>query len=113
MESKKNDFKDGKARWDLLPWEAIEQIVNIYTFGAHKYAPDTWQHLPDGIKRYKAAMMRHLVEDEKGHLYDDESKLLHAAHMAWNAVAVLYLRMQEAKDNKENTKIRQHGRNNL
>lgn len=48
MESIKNDMKDGKPRWDLLPLLLVEKIVEVFSFGAKKYAPNTWQKLPDG-----------------------------------------------------------------
>lgn len=88
-DSKKYD--KGKLRWDLLPLNLIEKVVEIYTFGAEKYGANTWQNLEDGYNRYKAAMFRHLMEFEKGNIYDDESKLEHLAHMVWNGIAMLYL----------------------
>lgn len=30
-ESVKNDFKDKKLRWDLLPLDLIEDVVRVYT----------------------------------------------------------------------------------
>ena len=45
---KKNDRKDGKLRWELLPLETIEEIVRIYTFGADKYGPNNWMNLENG-----------------------------------------------------------------
>ena len=33
---RKND--DNKLRWDLLPWEEVEEIVEILTFGSKKYS---------------------------------------------------------------------------
>lgn len=94
MESKKNDIIDGKLRWDLLPLDLVEKIVEIYNFGAQKYAPNTWQNLPDGENRYRAALLRHMTAHCKGEFRDPESGLLHAAHMAWNAIAVLHFAMQ-------------------
>lgn len=87
----KNDFKDHKLRWDLLPLQEIEDIVKVYTAGATKYGPNNWQHLEDGYNRYKAAMFRHLLEYEKGHEFDEETKCRHLAQVAWNAIAMLYL----------------------
>lgn len=94
MEGKKNDFIDGKLRWDLLPLDLIEKIVEIYTFGAKKYAANTWADLPDGENRYRAALMRHMAAHCKGEFRDPESGLLHAANMAWNAIAVLHFAIQ-------------------
>lgn len=90
MESKKNDILDNKLRWDLLPLEEIEDIVKVYTAGADKYGPNKWQGLEDGYNRYKGALLRHLVEYEKGNEYDDETKCRHLAQVAWNAIAMLY-----------------------
>lgn len=89
-ESFKNDRADHKLMWELLPLDLIEDIVRVYTFGAEKYAPNTWQNLDDGYNRYKAALMRHIVAYEKGDALDDESNIHHLAHAAWNAIAMLY-----------------------
>ena len=74
-EGKKNDFQDGKLRWDLLPLEEIEDIVKVYTSGANKYGENTWQLLNNGYQRYKAAMLRHLLEYEKGNKVDEDTGL--------------------------------------
>lgn len=88
---KKNDFQDGKLRWDLLPLEEIEDIVKLYTAGSIKYGDNNWQGLENGYQRYKAAMLRHLLEYEKGTKIDEETKVNHLAAVAWNAIAMLYL----------------------
>lgn len=93
----KNDFRDDKLRWDLLPLDVIEKVVEIYTFGAKKYKENSWQNLPDGYRRYKAALFRHITAYEKGEVYDSESGCMHLAHAAWNAIAMLYFGMKEEK----------------
>lgn len=90
-ESKKNDFLDDKLRWDLLPLEEIEEIVKVYTAGSKKYGENTWQNLPNGLQRYKAAMLRHLVAFEKGEETDKETGCKHLAQVAWNAIAMLWV----------------------
>jgi hypothetical protein len=57
MPGKKND--GGKPRWDLLPWDAVEQIVLVLTFGATKYEDRNWEA---GIRygRVFAAIVRHM-----------------------------------------------------
>lgn len=90
-DGKKNDFKDDKLRWDLLPLEEIEDIVKVYHAGAKKYGENTWQSLPNGKNRYKAALLRHLMEYEKGNKIDEETGCSHLAQCAWNAIAMLYL----------------------
>lgn len=89
-ESVKNDFKDKKLRWDLLPLNLIEDVVRVYTAGAEKYGANRWQNLPDGYNRYKAAMLRHLVEFEKGNEIDEETGCRHLAQCVWNALAMLH-----------------------
>lgn len=86
----KNDRKDGKPRWELLPLELVEELVKVYTFGAEKYSENSWQNLPDGYRRYKAALFRHILAYEKGEINDPESGLKHLAHAAWNALALIY-----------------------
>ena len=90
-EGLKNDFKDGKLRWDLLPLEEIEDIVKVDTEGAKKYSDNSWQNLDNGYQRYKAALLRHLVEYEKGTKIDEDTGCQHLAQVAWNAIALLWL----------------------
>lgn len=86
----KNDFKDHKLRWDLLPLNEIEDIVEVYTKGSEKYGENTWQNLENGLQRYKAALLRHLVEFEKGNEVDSNTGCKHLAQVAWNAIAMLH-----------------------
>lgn len=86
-QSRKNDRKDGKVRMELLPLDALEAVAKVYTFGATKYAPNTWRQLEDGSERYKAALLRHMTAEYKGEELDPESGLPHIYHEAWNALA--------------------------
>ena len=36
-EGKKNDIKDDKTRWELMPLDCLEDIARVYTEGAKKY----------------------------------------------------------------------------
>lgn len=98
-ESIKNDRKDNKVMMELLPWPELEEIAKVYTAGAKKYGPHNWENLPDGYERYKGAMLRHLTEVEKGNDIDPEAGCLHAAQVAWNAIAMLHFKMKEIPDN--------------
>lgn len=93
-ESRKNDKADGKLRWELLPLRLVKRIVEVYDFGAKKYGANSWQNLPDGYNRYKAAMFRHIVAFEDGEDKDPESGLHHLAHAAWNSLAMLYFALK-------------------
>ncbi len=88
-------FDDDKLRWDLLPYDAVEKIVEIMTYGAKKYAPNNWQKVE--AQRYYAALMRHLVAELKGEDYDQESGFLHLAHMACNALFLLWKKINKVK----------------
>ena len=88
--SVKNDRKDNKLRWELLPLEDIEDLVKVYTKGAEKYGENNWQNLEDGYRRYKAAAFRHILEYEKGNEFDEETGCRHLAQAAWNLLACLH-----------------------
>lgn len=81
-------FNEGKIRMDLLEPFAMEQIGKVFTMGATKYAPRNWEK---GMAWSKviSSLKRHLLAIEKGEDYDKESELLHAAHVSWNALALL------------------------
>lgn len=87
----KNDRKDKKLMWELLPLEDIEDVIKVYTEGANKYGVNTWQNLENGYNRYKAALFRHLLEYEKGNEYDEETGCRHLAQVVWNAIALLHI----------------------
>ena len=93
-ESVKNDIKDNKLPWDLLPLMDIENVVEVYAAGAKKYGPNKWQNLDNGFQRYKAAMLRHLLEYEKGNRIDPDTGCMHLAQVAWNAIALLHYNKQ-------------------
>jgi len=77
---------------------ALMAVAEVATFGAEKYEEDGWLQVPDGIKRYTAAMDRHrLLESQED--ADEESGLKHQAHLAWNALARLELMLREEKVN--------------
>jgi hypothetical protein len=84
-------YDEGKPRWDLLPMGEIEEIVKVLTFGAKKYADNSWQEVPRGVERYFASLLRHLVAWRTGNDSDDESGLHPLAHAACNIIFLLYL----------------------
>jgi len=70
----------GKLRYDLLPVEALAEVVKVLSFGAQKYDDDNWKHVDDKHKRYTAAAMRHGEAYRGGERLDTESNLHHLAH---------------------------------
>ena len=96
----------GKLRWDLVPWEAFEQVVERFTHGSMKYGDWNWTKLDKANDRYFAALMRHLIAHRKGELYDpDLPGNLHMAAVAWNALVLLYLTLEEEKSKNESINI--------
>jgi hypothetical protein len=78
---------------------ALMAVGACIEYGTHKYPdPKNWQLVDNGIKRYRDAMVRHLLKYNAGIDKDEETKLPHLVHMAWNALAILELYMQEHKD---------------
>lgn len=74
--------------------EPLTEVAKVWAFGADKYKKHNWAFVDNAIDRYSNALVRHLIE---GNTIDDESKLLHASHVAWNALARLYFIIQEQK----------------
>lgn len=82
-------YDSGKPRWSLLMRgcaNALQAVVRVLTFGAQKYADDSWQGVQNGQQRYRDALYRHMNAIERGELVDDESGESHWAHVATNAL---------------------------
>lgn len=85
-------FDDGKAPifkgvLNYFP-NALEAVARVSEFGFNKYgAWGGWRHVENGYDRYTEALNRHNLAQG----YDQDSKLLHIAHRAWNALATLEL----------------------
>jgi len=81
-------YDDGKARFDLLPPDAIWEVVRVYTAGAGKYGDRNWEK---GIRygRVFAAICRHAFSWWRGERADQETGIHHLAHAAWNCLALL------------------------
>jgi hypothetical protein len=90
----------GKPQAGLLASDfhrALNLVIRVIDYGANKYTRSGWLRVPDAEKRYKDALYRHLLamESEEN---DQESKLPHLAHAAWNALALLELATRREED---------------
>lgn len=84
-------FDDNKPRWGLLPWEGINEVVKIFTFGAKKYGDYNWaKHNGLSWSRVFDALMRHLFAWYTGEDIDPESKKSHLAHAACGVLFLLF-----------------------
>lgn len=77
---------------------ALSMVGEVGTYGARKYTENGWVSVDNGVERYTDAMLRHLLAESTRGEFDDESGLLHCAHVAWNALARLELMIQHSKD---------------
>lgn len=77
-------FDGNKLQYGLLPPVALKATVDVLTFGAEKYEPDNWKHVPDSKRRYFDALQRHLWAWKEGEQMDPESGKHHLAHALCN-----------------------------
>ena len=73
-------FDGGKLQYGLVPPLALKATVDVLTFGAEKYEPDNWKHVPDSKRRYFDALQRHVWAWKEGEQLDPESGRHHLAH---------------------------------
>lgn len=82
---------------------ALMAVGACIEFGTHKYPdPKNWQLVDNGIKRYRDAMIRHLLKYNAGIEKDEETELPHLAHMCWNALAMCELYLKEHPEINDN-----------
>lgn len=95
-------YDEGKGRYDLLPWDAIEEVVRVYTKGALKYADRNWEKgkgLP--YSRLFAAAHRHMQQWWGGENQDPEFGTHHLAHAAFCLLGLLHFELTRAAGNRE------------
>lgn len=72
-------FDEGKPRYDLIPYDAIDEITHILTMGAAKYDDRNWE-LGITSGRLFRACMGHLIAWWRKKGPDEESNRSHLAH---------------------------------
>lgn len=82
-------YDNNKPRWDLIPVNEMEEIVNVLTNGAIKYKDENWKLVRPFFNRYFAATMRHLKARKEGKIYDEDGQS-HLAHAATNILFLMY-----------------------
>lgn len=68
-----------KIRWDLIPYDAVNEIAKVLTFGAAKYEARNWEKGMDWSRAF-GALQRHLTRWFHGQDKDKETKLTHLAN---------------------------------
>ena len=70
-------------------------VAAVLSYGAQKYAEDSWQTVPDGKRRYEDAYYRHMNARAQGEVYDAESGLPHRAHELCNLMFLLWFDIKD------------------
>lgn len=90
-------FDTDKPRYDLEQVRATEEVINVLTFGAKKYADDNWRLVEDADKRYYAGARRHMAEYKQGVQIDPES----GRHVLAHAICCLNFLLEIELENKQ------------
>lgn len=88
-------YDSDKPRWSLLPFKALQEVVEVLTFGAKKYAADNWKHVPQAQERYIDAAYRHLADWNSGEKKDPETGKSHLAHAVCCLLFLLWFEQSE------------------
>lgn len=91
-------FDKDKVRMELLPLDCLTEIAKVLTYGANKYKDNSWKTVKNGKERYKGALLRHLATTEE---LDPETGLSHAAHLACNALFLLWYELHKEAQNEK------------
>ena len=83
-------FNEGKLKWSLVSWRALEPMVQVLMFGAKKYAPNNWKK---GVLYTETceSLQRHMNAFLEGEDNDKESKITHVGHILCNAMFLSYM----------------------
>lgn len=88
----------GKNQWDSIPFECLDELAKIMTYGVNKYgAPSGWESVPNMENRYFSALMRHLSAYKQGEERDSESGHYHLSHALCNVVFLLWKELQNER----------------
>jgi hypothetical protein len=83
-ENKAFRSNENKLRYDLCPAIAQREYAKVWTQGLEKYPAGNWEKgFPFSV--VIASAMRHLEAMRLGEMIDEESGLLHSAHLMANA----------------------------
>jgi len=83
----------GKLRWGLLRKSLVlplEAVIRVLMYGANKYGDDNWQQVENPLVRYRDALDRHLADIDKGVIVDPDTGENNYAHVATNALFLLW-----------------------
>lgn len=83
-------YNDEKLKWGLIPYKALEPMVDVLMYGAKKYSPWNWTKGLSWVETSES-LLRHIYDFLDGKDKDDESKLLQVGHILCNALFLSYM----------------------
>jgi hypothetical protein len=88
-------YDSGKLQWTLLPFRAINEVLEVLAFGAKKYAADNWKIVPEARTRYVDAAFRHLTDWHLKEKLDGETGKSHLAHAICCLLFLLWFEQED------------------
>jgi len=92
----------GKLRYDLLPYNSLDEVVKVITLGEVKYPKPEENWLltasPETIEEYKAAVGRHYSKVMQGEELDPDLGTSHWANIATNCLFIMAMQKKLKKD---------------
>lgn len=100
-------YDAGKPMYNLLPAEALEEVVMVLTKGAIKYNEpvdqENWRLVENPQARYFAAAQRHLWADKRGEFKDSGEGGTDCYHLACAISSLLFkLQLRIEEERKQN-----------
>lgn len=92
---------DGKPRYDLLPFDALDPVVRVLTSGAKRYGDENWREVDGAPRRYFAAALRHVTAWASGHEKDRDTGESHLAHAVCCLLFLLALNAKPPTSTKD------------
>ncbi len=87
----RRDSRDGKGRYDLIPWAVISQLSKRFESGASLYGDRNWEK-GQPLGRYLDSALRHLFQFIEGEINED-----HGIASIRNLIALMST-LQKIKD---------------
>jgi hypothetical protein len=78
-----------KQRFELLPWEQLARVSELYAVGAEKYSDDNWRRGYQWSLSF-GALHRHLQLWHGGEQLDQETGCHHLTAVVFHALTLMY-----------------------
>ena len=82
-------FDEGKRDWVLVPWDVMEEVVQVLEHGAKKYKPDNWKYVRP-VSRYLNPIFRHVTAYMNGEKNDPDTGKSHLASVICNCLFAMW-----------------------